>query len=63
MSDATMITIALIGATAPTLLSLATLIQGIKTHATFNSKMDALLRVTSEAAFEAGRKHEKELKG
>lgn len=30
----------------PTLLALATLVQQIKTHRTFNSKMDAMLAVT-----------------
>jgi hypothetical protein len=55
--------IAGIVAVPPTLLGLATLIQGVKTHATFNSKMDAMLELTKSAAFLAGQKAEKEAHG
>jgi hypothetical protein len=44
----------------PTLMGLATLIQGIRTHKTFNSKMDAMLELTEKAAFAAGQKAGKE---
>lgn len=40
------------------LLGLATLIQGVRTHRTFNSKMDAMLELTRRSAFAAGEKAE-----
>ena len=41
-----------------TLLAVATLVQGVRTHRTFNSKMDAMLKLTRESSFAAGRKAE-----
>ena len=51
--------IAAIVAVPPTLMGLATLIQGIKTHATFNSKMDKLLEVTRADAYKDGVRDQK----
>jgi len=53
------IIIAVIASIPPTIVGIATLIQGLRTHATFNSKMDAMLRLTETAAFAAGEKAEK----
>ena len=53
------IIVAAIVSLPPTLLGIATLIQGLRTHATFNSKMDAMLKLTQTAAFAAGQKDER----
>ena len=54
----TLIIIAAIAAIAPTILGIATLVQGIKTHATFNSKMDKLLKLTADSSYAEGKKDE-----
>ena len=57
--DWTAIIIAMIVAIPPTLLGAATLIQGIKTHSTFNSKMDKLLELTRSDAYKDGVRDER----
>jgi hypothetical protein len=57
--DWTVIIVGALAALPPTLLGLATLIQGIKTHATFNSKMDKLLDLTRQDAYKDGVRDER----
>lgn len=58
--DWTPIIVGAIAALAPTMVGIATLIQGIRTHKTFNSKMDAMLELVRKAAYAKGRKDEKD---
>jgi hypothetical protein len=61
--DWTLIITGFIAAIPPTLIGIAILRQGKRTHSTFNSKMDDMLRLTEKAAFAAGRKAEKDSDG
>lgn len=59
MTDWSPILIGIVAALPPTILAIATLIQGIRTHQTFNSKMDAMLELAKQAGFVDGQKSEK----
>lgn len=54
------IIVALIVGGFSTIPGILTYIQGIKTHDTFNSKMDAMLELTKRSSFAEGRKAEKD---
>lgn len=60
MLDWNIIIVAALAALPGTLLGIATLYQGRKTHLTFNSKMDAMLKLTEKSSFAEGVKAEKE---
>jgi len=60
--DWTSIIIGVVAALPPTLIGIATLIQQVRTHTAFNSKMDAMLELTRRAAFAEGERVEKEKK-
>lgn len=60
MTDWSPILIGIVAALPPTILAIATLIQGIRTHQTFNSKMDAMLELAKQAGFAEGQKSEKD---
>ncbi len=59
-NNLTLIILAAIAAIAPTILGIATLIQGIRTHRTFNSKMDKMLELTAKSSFAEGAKYQKD---
>lgn len=60
MTDWSPLIIGIVAALPPTILAVATLIQGIRTHQTFNSKMDAMLELAKKASFAEGQKAEKD---
>ncbi len=61
MTDhALLIILACIASVAPTILSIATLIQGIRTHRTFNSRMEEMIELTRSTAYKKGRKDEQD---
>lgn len=60
MTDWSPVIIGIVAALPPTILAVATLIQGIRTHATFNSKMDKMLKLATDGAFAEGVKQEKD---
>jgi len=58
MSDA--VIVGIVAAIPGVIMGIATLIQGFRTHATFNSKMDLMLKTVRDAAFAEGQKQEKD---
>lgn len=60
MTDWSPIVIGIVAALPPTILAVATLIQGIRTHQTFNSKFDAMLELAKKTSFAEGQKDEKD---
>lgn len=60
MTDSAAIVIGICAAVPPTIIALATLIQQIRTHSAFNSKMDAAIAAAKTASFAEGQKKEKD---
>jgi len=63
LSEQTIIILALIGGIGTLVTTLATLVFQYRTHKTFNSKMDTMLKLVSDKAYKQGRSDEKAFKG